>query len=152
MYALYILGAIFETPFMFRRHVQDTCQHEARVYAIACRICHIKLKKSVSIGSNQAAVINANESEVSNNKYTQGGGEVTYRKIEQYSQHEELVEYRSVMAHLYQAHVKLFYRCTACPRAFAAKEAIYEHRAQAHDGIYSLSQVKDDKGIKKTFT
>ena len=135
---------------MFRRHVQDTCQHEARVYAIACRICHIKLRKSADVASNQATVINANETQVSNNNYTQGR-EGPSRKDEQYPKHEELVEYRSVMAHLYQAHVKLFYRCTGCPRAFAAKEAIYEHRAQAHDGIYSLSQVKDDKGIKKIF-
>jgi hypothetical protein len=62
---------------------------------------------------------------------------------------EALVDYRSVIAHLYRAHVKLFYRCTACPRAFAKKEAIYEHRTQAHDSNSNCDPEKYDKGMEK---
>ena len=44
-----------------------------------------------------------------------------------------------------QCHVTLVYRCTACPRAFVKKEAIYEHRLQDHDS--NLTSVgRNNKG------
>ena len=44
--AAILLGEQFETTSMFRRHVQETCQHEARIPVIVCRICHLEYLKS----------------------------------------------------------------------------------------------------------
>ena len=49
--------------------VVGECQYSCR--ASDWQEVHIKLRKSGSVGSNQAVIINANESEVSNDKYTQ---------------------------------------------------------------------------------
>ncbi len=43
-----------------------------------------------------------------------------------------LVDWPAIYAHLYQSHVKLYYKCTSCEKAFADKAAIYEHRSSDH--------------------
>ena len=59
---------------------------------------------------------------------------------ERISAQESLIDYRSVISHLYKNHVTLIYRCTACPRAFVKKEAIYEHRMKEHDGALNNTE------------
>ena len=128
------LGIQFETSAIFRRHVQESCQHEARVPIIICLICHLKSSRSQmqntkALDSKSTRVqnehVNAKENDI----------EKIFSKLdERISAKESLIDYRSVISHLYQNHVTLIYRCTACPRAFVKKEAIYDHRMKKHDG------------------
>ena len=125
-------GVSFATPFMFRRHVQETCQHEARVAVVVCRICHVK---SIKVNLTASAEKNgANDKNLKmGNGFCSQEHEESVRKDRLDDMPQVLVDYRSVVAHIFEAHVRLFYRCTSCPRAFAKKEAIYEHRSQSHD-------------------
>ena len=131
---------------MFRRHVQESCQHEARVPVIVCRICHLKStqspkKSTKACDSISIGVQNESVNAVQNNidRPSKKSDDKTYVP-------ESLIDYRSVISHLYQSHVTLVYRCTSCPRAFLKKEAIYEHRLKEHDG--DLTNIKvQKKGI-----
>jgi hypothetical protein len=49
-----------------------------------------------------------------------------------------------LLSHFYDYHVKLFYKCTSCPKAFATKSAIYSHREDKHS--------KEDKLNKSDFS
>ena len=123
---------------MFQKHVQETCQHEARVPIIVCRICHLKFLKSP-----QKQPLNSNEIQTTNGNVIQEKEMGAFRNDRNDSNPPQaLVNYRSVIAHLYQKHVTLVYRCTSCPRAFAKKEAIYEHRVEVHDGNNSQGNLK----------
>ena len=33
-----------------------------------------------------------------------------------------------ILSHMYSTHVKLYYKCTSCPKAYDNKAAIYAHR------------------------
>ena len=54
---------------------------------------------------------------------------------------EVWVDYSNVLAHFYQSHIQLFYKCSACPKAFAEKMAIYDHREKVHTDIEVNEQV-----------
>ena len=43
-----------------------------------------------------------------------------------------LVDQDSILAHVYQTHIKLYYKCSECPKAFVTKPAIYNHRSKSH--------------------
>ena len=48
-------------------------------------------------------------------------------------QHEDvLVDSRNLLSHMFDKHVKLYYKCTGCSKAFDSKASIYEHRSSAH--------------------
>ena len=130
---------------MFRRHVQDTCQHEARVPVVECRICHVKLSRlPTPTTKDSVSILEKVQLEDTNTKHDniENNSAQLYNKK---SIPEALTDYRSIMSHLYQCHVTLVYRCTACPRAFVKKEAIYEHRLQEHDS--NLTNVgRNNKG------
>ena len=128
---------------MFRRHVQESCQHEARVPVIVCRICHLKStrypkKNTKTHDSNSAEVQIESGNSVHNNidSPLKQSDDKTYIP-------ESLIDYRSVISHLYQNHITLVYRCTSCPRAFLKKEAIYDHRVKEHDG--DLTHIEEKK-------
>ena len=139
------LGVQFETTSMFRRHVQETCQHEARIPVIVCRICHSKFIKSKRERTNGENESERHETQIKSSSAQENYKSSSNKEIND-SSHQALVDYRSVIAHLYQKHVTLVYRCTACPRAFIKKEAIYEHRIQAHDGNSSANDENCDEG------
>ena len=42
------------------------------------------------------------------------------------------VDWSGIYGHLYQSHIQLFYKCSSCPKAYAEKMAIYEHRQEVH--------------------
>ena len=111
---------------MFRRHVQETCQHESRVPVIVCRICHLKSARSQK-NNEKALELSCKTIQVEDNNAKQDGIEKSKPPS------NSLIDYRSLMSHLYQNHVTLIYRCTACPRAFVKKDAIYEHRIREHN-------------------
>ena len=54
---------------------------------------------------------------------------------------EVWVDYSNVLAHFYQSHIQLFYKCSACSKAFAEKMAIYDHREKVHTDIEVNEQV-----------
>ena len=118
---------------MFRRHVQESCQHEARVPIIVCLICHLKSTRS-QVNKNTKAwdsISTRVQNEHVNAK--QNDAAKNFPKLnERIPVPESLIDYRSAISHLYQNHVTLIYRCTACPRAFVKKDAIYEHRMREH--------------------
>ena len=111
---------------MFRRHVQETCQHESRVPVIVCRICHLRSSRSQKQNEN-ARELSCKTIQVEDHNAKQDGIEKSKPPF------NSLIDYRSLMSHLYQNHVTLIYRCTACPRAFVRKDAIYEHRIREHN-------------------
>ena len=130
---------------MFRRHVQDTCQHEARVPVVVCRICHLKLSRFQKATTKDSASIST-KIQIEDTSTKQDSLEKNFTKLgDEKSIPEALTDYRSIMSHLYQSHVTLVYRCTACPRAFVKKESIYEHRIQEHD-INSTNVGGNNKG------
>ena len=122
-------GEQFETTSIFRRHVQAACQHESRVPVIICCICYRKLHKignkiskhrrRLAIAENNTESPELNQSDIEN--------------VDGHSTPDALVDYRSIILHVYQKHVKLIYRCTRCPRAFVKKDAIFDHQARDHD-------------------
>ena len=127
--AYHYLGEQFETTSIFRRHVQAACQHESRVPVIICYICYRKLHKIENqiFKHQDRLTINANTTE---------SPKLNQRDIENVDGHstpDALVDYRSIISHMYQKHVKLIYRCNRCPRAFVKKDAIYDHQARDHD-------------------
>ena len=131
---------------MFRRHVQESCQHEARVPVIVCRICHLKATRSPKKNSKSCDSISAGVQIESVNAVHKVIDRSLKQSGDQSYVAESLIDYRSVISHLYQNHVTLVYRCTSCPRAFLKKEAIYEHRVKEHDG--DLTNIKvQKKGI-----
>ena len=123
-------GTAFETTSMFHYHVQEMCQHEARLLATVCRICRTKRQSQKGHGMKNTkgqmrATANTSPDSYSNNP-----------DVENMHLTGTLFDRSSVIDHIYQSHVKIYYRCTLCQRAFAEKEAVYEHRVQAHnDGI-----------------
>ena len=119
-------GLQFETSAMFRRHVQETCQHESRVPVIVCRICHLRSSRSQKQNEN-ARELSCKTIQVEDNNAKQDSIEKSKPPS------NSLIDSRSLMSHLYQNHVTLIYRCTACPRAFVRKDAIYEHRIREHN-------------------
>ena len=111
---------------MFRRHVQETCQHESRVPVIVCRICQLKSTRSQK-NNDKALESSGNTIQLEDKNAKQDDMEKSKPSS------NSLIDYRSLMSHLYQNHVTLIYRCTACPRAFVKKDAIYEHRLREHN-------------------
>ena len=123
------LGEQFETTSIFRRHVQAACQHESRVPVIICCICYRNLNKIENKISKHQGRLTINENNTES-------PELNRRDIENVDGHltpDALVDYRSIISHMHQKHVKLIYRCTRCPRAFVKKDAIYDHQARDHD-------------------
>ena len=123
------LGEQFETTSIFRRHVQAACQHESRVPVIICCICYRKLNKIENKISKHQGRLTINENNTES-------PELKRRDIENVEGHltpDALVDYRSIISHMHQKHVKLIYRCTRCPRAFVKKDAIFYHQARDHD-------------------
>ena len=118
------LGEQFETTSIFRRHVQAACQHESRVPVIICCICYRNLNKIENKISNHQGRLTINENNAESPRLNQRDG---------HSTPDILVDYRSIISHMYQKHVKLIYRCTRCPRAFVKKDAIYDHQARDHE-------------------
>ena len=131
---------------MFRRHVQESCQHEARVPVIVCRICHLKSTRSQK-KNTKTRDSNSTEVQIDSVNAVQNNIDCPSKHlVDKTHVPESLIDYRSVISHLYQNHVTLVYRCTSCPRAFLKKEAIYEHRVKEHDG--DLTNIKvQKKGI-----
>ena len=111
---------------MFRRHVQETCQHESRVPVIVCRICQLKSTRSQK-NNDKALESSGNTIQLEDKNAKQDDMEKSKPSS------NSLIDYRSLMSHLYQNHVTLIYRCTACPRAFVKKDAIYEHQNREHN-------------------
>lgn len=46
--------------------------------------------------------------------------------------HQVWVDFSSILAHFYQRHIQLFYKCSNCPKAFFDKLQIYAHRSKMH--------------------
>ena len=111
---------------MFRRHVLETCQHESRVPVIVCRICHLKSTRYQK-QNEKTLELGCKTIQPEDNNVKQDGIEKSKPPS------NSLIDYRSLMSHLYQNHVTLIYRCTACPKAFVKKGAIYEHRVREHN-------------------
>ena len=125
----HFLGEQFETTSIFRRHVQAACQHESRVPVIICYICFQKLNKIENkISKHQGRLIIKE-----NNTKSPESNQRDIENVDGHSTPDALVDYRSIISHMYQKHVKLIYRCTKCPRAFVKKDAIYDHQARDHD-------------------
>ena len=118
------LGEQFETTSIFRRHVQAACQHGSRVPVIICCICYRNLNKIENKISKHQGRLTINENNTESPELNQRDG---------HSTPDTLVDYRSIISHMYQKHVKLIYRCTRCPRAFVKKDAIFDHQARDHD-------------------
>jgi hypothetical protein len=113
------------------------------VPVIVCRICHLKFVKCNRERNKEGNKSDTHHIQI---KSSNAPEKTSLSRDINDSSHQALVDYRSVIAHLYQKHVTLVYRCTACPRAFIKKEAIYEHRIQSHDGNSSSIDDKCDKG------
>ena len=128
------LGEQFETTSIFRRHVQAACQHESRVPVIICYICYQKLNKIENKISKHQGRLTINE----NNTKSQELNQRDIENVDGHSTPDALVDYRSIISHMYQKHVKLIYRCTRCPRAFVKKDAIFDHQARNHDARLEL--------------
>lgn len=45
---------------------------------------------------------------------------------------EALVKAQNLVGHVIDHHVKLYYKCTSCSKAFDSKDAIYKHRDEMH--------------------
>ncbi len=81
-------GGVWETWRAFSAHAQDGCHHDARVLALACRVCQ-------AAGCVGASAV---------------------------------IDEADILSHMYASHVKLYYKCSSCPKAFDNKAAIYAHR------------------------
>jgi hypothetical protein len=55
----------------------------------------------------------------------------------------QYVDWCGVYAHLYQSHVRLYYKCTSCEKAFVEKSAIYDHRQEMHKSSEGSQIVAD---------
>ena len=96
---------------------------------IICCICYRKLNKIENKISKHQGRLTINENNTES-------PELNRRDIENVDGHltpDALVDYRSIISHMHQKHVKLIYRCTRCPRAFVKKDAIYDHQARDHE-------------------
>ena len=96
---------------------------------IICCICYRKLREiGNKISKHQEGLaITENNTE---------SPEVKQKEIENIDGNltpDALVDYRTIISHMYQKHIKLIYRCTRCPRAFVKKDAMYDHQARDHD-------------------
>ena len=57
------------------------------------------------------------------------------------------VDWAGVYGHLYQSHIQLFYKCSSCPKAYAEKMAIYQHREEVHKKESSSSGLVADFSV-----
>ena len=96
---------------------------------IICYICYQKLNKIENKISKHQGRLTINE----NNTKSQELNQRDIENVDGHSTPDALVDYRSIISHVYQKHVKLIYRCTRCPRAFVKKDAIFDHQARDHD-------------------
>ena len=57
----------------------------------------------------------------------------------------------SLFAHFYDSHIRLYYKCTDCNRAFAEKTTIYAHRNELHNvgNNNGNEEEEEEKGIEK---
>ncbi len=85
-------GVTWETWRSYAAHAQDSCHHDARVLALACKVC----LASNAVGAS--SVIDAAE----------------------------------ILSHMYFNHVKLYFKCSSCKKAYDNKESIYSHREEVH--------------------
>ena len=101
---------------------------------IICCICYRNLNKIENKISKHQGRLTINE----NNTKSQELNQRDIENVDGHSTPDALVDYRSIISHMYQKHVKLIYRCTRCPRAFVKKDAIFDHQARNHDARLEL--------------
>jgi len=106
----------------YRNHVQTSCHHEARALAISCRLCQLKSDRQ-------------NENARKKDRQSDKDGEATAdQSIEQNDQEKDrstthhYVNAKAILGHIYDSHIRIFFKCSFCPKAFVDKSAIYDHK------------------------
>lgn len=123
-------GMTFDTLSVFRNHVESSCLHESKTLLAQCQMCCSKSKVKA-----KAKVVKG-QHQVSNSHF---------------------VPFKDLLSHVYDSHVRLFFKCSSCPKAFGNKSAIYGHRDQVHKDekeetksefsiLYKATFISSDKG------
>ena len=100
----------------FRNHVLTSCHHEARALAVSCRLCQLK-----------------SDRQDEKDRQSEKDGESASQSAKQKNQDKDqnthhFVNAKAILGHIYDSHIRIFFKCSFCPKAFVDKSAIYDHK------------------------